>query len=81
MPTLVVTSISLPATCSGRRKRLDQAVHEGHDVAEIGDVDERDGELVAAQPGDEVALAQRRLNAGADVAQHLVAAANDRRHR
>ena len=64
----------MPVTWSGRRKRLDQAVHEGHDVAEIGDVDQRDGELVAAQPGDQVALTQRRLNAGADVAQHLVAA-------
>ncbi len=53
---------------------FDQAVHEGHDVAEIGDVDEGDGELVAAEPGDQVALAERRLNAGADVAQHLVAA-------
>ena len=54
---------------------LDQAVHEGHDVAKIGDVDEGDGEFVAAQPRDEVALAQRRPNAGADVPQHLIAAA------
>ena len=54
---------------------LDQAVHEGHDVAQIGDVDQGDGEFVAAQPRDEVALAQRRLNAGADVPQNLIAAA------
>ena len=75
MPTLAVTSISLPATWSGRRNGFDQSIHEGHDVAEIGDVDEGDGEFVAAQPRDEVVLAQRRLNAGADVAQNLVAAA------
>ena len=53
---------------------LDQAVNEDHHVAEIGDIDQRDGELVGAQPSDQVALAQRRLNAGANVAQHLVPA-------
>ena len=53
---------------------VDQPVHERHDVAEIGDVDERDGEFVAAQPGEEVAVAQGELDARADLAQHLVAA-------
>ena len=54
---------------------FDQPIHEGHDVAEIGDVDEGNGEFVAGQPRDEVVLAQGRLDAAADVAQHLVAAA------
>ena len=54
---------------------LDQPIHEGHDVAEIGDVDEGNGEFVAGQPRDEVVLAQGRLDAAADVAQHLIAAA------
>ena len=60
---------------------LDQAVHEGHDVAEIGDVDEGDGELVAAEPGDQIVLAQRRLNARADVAQAPGRRRSDRRRR
>ena len=54
---------------------LDQPVHERHHVAEIGDIDEGDGELVAGEAGDEIVLAQRRLDAAADVAQHLIAAA------
>jgi hypothetical protein len=58
---------------------LDQAIHEVHDLAEIGDIDEPDGELVAARPRNEVAFAQYRLNAGADVAQDLVPASRRRR--
>ena len=59
----------------GRTERVDQAVHEGHDVAEIGDVDQRDSKLVAAEPRDQVAVPQARLDAGADLAQHRVASA------
>ena len=54
---------------------LDQPIHEGHHVAEIGDVDEGNGEFVAREPSDEVVLAQCRLDAAADVAQNLIAAA------
>ncbi len=75
MPTLVVHQHLLVGDLERTPQRLDQAVHEGHDVAEIGDVDERDGELVAAEPREEVALAQRRLDAGGDLAQHRIAAA------
>ena len=50
-------------------QRLDQPVHEGHDVAEIGDVDQRDGELVAAKPGDEIALAQASPGCGLPISR------------
>jgi hypothetical protein len=53
---------------------FDQSIHEIHDFGKIGDIDESDGELVAARPRYDVALAQHRLNTGGNVAQHLIAA-------
>ena len=64
MPTLVVHQDVLVADLERPPQSLDQAVHEGHDVAEIGDVDERNGEFVAAQSRKQVALAQAGLECG-----------------
>lgn len=59
----------------GPSQQLHQAIDEAHDRAKIGDVDERNGELVAARSRHEIALAERRLDTRTDVAQYLVAAA------
>ena len=65
----------LASHMEGLAQGSDQPVHEGHDVAEIGDVHEGDGKLVGAEPGDDVALPQRAPDAGRHLAQHLIAAA------
>ncbi len=62
-----------------RPQRLHQAVGVGHDVAEIVDADEGNGELIARAPGDEVAAAKRALDAPAHGAKHGVAGGEVRR--
>ncbi len=69
----------LVGDAEGTAQGLDQSVHVGHDITEIGDVDQRDGELIGAAACHEIALAQRALNADADLAQHRIAAGMVRR--
>jgi hypothetical protein len=53
---------------------IHQPVHECHDIAEIGDIHEGDGELVGTEARDQIVFAQSAFDAGADVAENLVAA-------
>ena len=58
---------------NGKTQRLGQAVHEGHYLAEIVDIDDGHGKFVAGAPRHEVTGAQRRPDAVADLAQHGIA--------
>ena len=73
MPMLASTSRATPSTSKGWCSAVAQPLGHGLGLADAVDERQQDGELVAAEPGDGVAVAEHRLQARADLAEQLVA--------
>ena len=74
MPMLASTSRATPSTSKGSVQRLAQPLGDrARASATPSTRRQQDGELVAAQPGDGVAVAQHRPQPRADLAEQLVA--------
>ena len=65
MPIEAATTSSRPSSWNGVAAASQHALGDHGRLAGVADVVEQDGELVAAEPGDGVAGAQRRTPAGA----------------
>ena len=71
-----IDASSVDGDAAERRRAGQRAVQAGGDLADgaaVGDVGQQDGELVAAEAGEDVVAAQRLAQARGDVDEQLVA--------